>query len=171
MALFTGKVREGYPAEQMPKPATGNGPWGEAISYCLDKRRWRQADLVRAAQAIDPKKSKNTISTATRGLDCNTNTLRVIAAALEVALDEVLVSPARKSAQDRRRQMILDITEQVVRRVDATEGAGPQHTGTIEAQTEEFAARLLAEQERLNNERFSRENRQKKLNVGKRRKK
>ncbi len=126
MALFTVTTRRDYAQGHMPQPTLGDGPWGEAIEYWLNQRRWQQADIVRALEALYPpakgkkaKGNKNTVSTAARGFDCNTQTLRRIARALEVPLDQVLVSPLRRAANEDRRKLALDITEQVLRRMES----------------------------------------------------
>lgn len=127
MALFTGMPSGGYPRGRMPLPEKSDGPWGEAIQYWLAFRGWKQADLIREIQKAEPstsktdkknKGNKNTVSNAALGRDCNTRTLRVIATALNVPLDAVLVSPDRKSANEARKQMIMEITESVVRKIE-----------------------------------------------------
>ena len=131
MALFTGEVTQRYARASMPKPVSGDGPWGQGITYWLNRRGWRQADLQRAINepANEPPSdnpiSKNTISDATRGLDVNTATLRRIAKALDAPLDEVLVSPDRKDAREARKQLVLEITEKVVRDLEAAHAPPP----------------------------------------------
>ncbi len=134
MALFTTPSAGGYSSRQMPQPKTGNGPWGDAIRYWLKKRDMIQADLWRVIQEQGHKTTTNTISNACLGRDCNTNTLRIIATALNVPLDEILVSPDRQSESERRRLMILEITEHVVRAVD-TRGT-PQAAPSIDQDVE-----------------------------------
>ncbi len=131
MALFTGMSSGDYSRQHMPQPAKSDGPWGEAIQYWLDVKGWRQADLIREIQNLQKpeaavragkrkksKGNKNTVSTACLGRDCNTKTLRIIATALGVPLDGVLVSPDRKSANEARKQMILEIAEKVARELE-----------------------------------------------------
>jgi len=115
MALFTGALADGYSRQHMAQPKSGNGPWGEAIRYWLKLRDMQQADLMRAIRELRHKTTSNTISNASRGLDCHTKTLRIIATALNVSLDEILVSPSRQSESERRKLMIQEITERVVR--------------------------------------------------------
>ncbi len=122
MALFTSGVAGGYSSRQMPQPKTGNGPWGDAIRYWLRRRNMQQADLMRAIKEMRHSTTANTISNASLGRDCHTKTLRIIAAALNVSIDEVLVSPDRKSEAEARKLMIQEITERVVRAVDAPAG-------------------------------------------------
>jgi hypothetical protein len=125
MALFTGRSRADYPRVHMPKAATGDGPWGEAIEYWLNRKNWRQSDLLREIHNLNAhaKTSKNTISSAARGLDVSTRVLRVIAGALKAPLDSVLVSPERKLANEDRRRLAIEISEQVLRTIEG--GAGP----------------------------------------------
>src|SRR4051812_42018863 len=117
MALFTATAAAGYARQHMPQPKSGSGPWGEAIRYWLKEKDMRQADLVRAVHVANPQETitANTISNASRGLHCSTRTLEQIALALKVPLDEILVSPDRRSAQEARRQMVQEITEHVMR--------------------------------------------------------
>ncbi len=174
MALFTGTTRQGYAqAHNMPQPTLGDGPWGEAIEYWLKQRRWQQADIVRALEVLYPstkgkksKGNKNTVSTAARGLDCNTRSLRRIAKALAVPLDQVLVSPLRRAANEERRQLALDITERVLRAMESTgkpvaraetqqgtEGhhqppSNPLYTKTMQAGVDEFNAEQEAKRKK-----------------------
>jgi transcriptional regulator with XRE-family HTH domain len=149
MTLFTGASAEGYPRGHMPAASIGDGPWGEAISYWLKRKGWRQADLVKAIQNQHKNTSKNTISKAVRGFDTTTRVLRTISQALQVPLDLVLVSPDRKSANDARRQMVAEITEQVVRTMDTRVGvAAPVESPTFDAQTERFLNATVDEQRR-----------------------
>lgn len=99
----------------------GIGPWGQAIRYWLNERQMRQADLVRAVHEANPNQTitANTISNAARGLHCNTRTLQQIAIALKVRLDEVLVSPDRQLSNEDRRRLALEISQEVLRTVDA----------------------------------------------------
>lgn len=113
MALFTSRVGHAYAQRHMPKPATGDGPWGEAVEYWLKEKKIRQADLARVT-GIEPK----IISKIARGFHTSTRSLARIAAALELPLDAVLVSPDRKSLLEERKGMILEITELVTRRVE-----------------------------------------------------
>ncbi len=101
----------------MPRPAHADGPWGEAIRHWLKAREWVQADLVRAIQDAHPgsKIKANTISNAALGRDCRTSTLRQIADALQVPFEEVLVSPNRRSANEERKQLIIQAVEAALR--------------------------------------------------------
>lgn len=121
MPLLAGRYVEGYPRTRMPRPAYGDGPWGEAIRYWLTVRKLRQSDLVRLMRDRDPKDTTtpNTISNATRGLPTTTRVLDKIARALKVPIDAVLVSPERKLANEERRQLIQEITERVVRTMES----------------------------------------------------
>jgi len=105
----------------MPQPAQADGPWGEAIRYWLNVRTMRQADLARETD-IEAK----TISSVTRGFHTTTRILQRIAEALEIPLDAVLVSPDRKSANEARKQMILEITEHVTKQVEAAQQPAPK---------------------------------------------
>jgi len=104
----------------MPKPAIGNGPWGEAVEYWLKEKKIRQADLARMT-GIEAK----IISKIARGFHTSTRSLERIAIALELPLYAVLVSPDRKSAAEERKLMIQEITERVVRSIDTTPSALP----------------------------------------------
>ena len=121
MALFTTNIPRSYIRRHM-KPKHADGPWGEAIVYWLNERGWQQADLVRKGQGT---LTKNTVSTAFRGLDVNTMTLRLIAAVFEVPIEDVLVSPERKADSEIRKQEIQEITESVYSRMTATPPAQP----------------------------------------------
>jgi len=126
MPLFTGPVAGSYSRRHMPQPKSGDGPWGDAIRYWLLRRGMQQADLVRTIKAMNGTTTANTLSTAFRGLDCNTRTLRIIAAALKVTIDEVLVSPDRKSDVEARKAFVQEVTERVVRDLElATRPAPP----------------------------------------------
>jgi hypothetical protein len=106
----------------MPQAEHGDGPWGEAIEYWLKVKRWKQADLRRAFEELPDLQrggGKNTVSTAVRGLDVNTSTLRGIAKAFGVPLEEVLVSPDRRSAKERERELVEQISAKVYRDVTA----------------------------------------------------
>lgn len=121
MALYTAAARERYAQRQMAQPLMGFGPWGQAIRYWLNERKMRQADLVREVHKANPDKTitANTISNAARGLHCSTRTLEQIAIALRVRLDEVLVSPDRQLGNEDRRRLALEISQEVLRTVDA----------------------------------------------------
>lgn len=123
MALLMSIERRAY-ADGRMRPTAGDGPWGEAIIYWLKKRGWSQADLGRAASAIAKKDQatnlKNTVSNACLGRDCHTRTLRLLAAALNVPLDQLLVSPERKSDNERMRAVAVDIAERVLRQMEAS---------------------------------------------------
>lgn len=150
MVLFTVMPASAYARSRMPQPKTGTGPWGDAIRYWLRQRDMRQADLVREVRKANPGEAitANTLSNAARGLHCSTRTLEQIARALEIPLDDVLVSPDRQSAQDMRRKMVQEITENVMRAVDATRATPPPRT--IDQETDAYAERLNSEQEQLN---------------------
>jgi hypothetical protein len=124
MGLFTATASEGYAHPRMAQPKMGDGPWGIAIRYWLNERKMRQADLLRAVHDAHPNKriTANTISNATRGLHCSTRTLSQIATALKVRVDEVLVSPDRQLANEDRRRLAREISEEVLRTVDARQG-------------------------------------------------
>lgn len=150
MALFTDSPASGYSQPHMPQPARGDGPWGEAIEYWLNVRRWRQADLMRAT-AGKGDLTKNTISRAANGQDVNTETLRIIATAFGVALEDVLVSPDRQSAKEREEQMVERITKRVVGEIVAERRPRPLDVVTAEtpphealAPFERAAARIVA---------------------------
>jgi len=142
MALFTGRLRADYAQPHMPQPAQADGPWGEAIVYWLNARRWRQADLARET-GIEPK----TISSVTRGFHTTTRILQRIAEALQIPLDAVLVSPDRKSANEQRKQMIQEITERVVRHIEAPAIPGvtlPPNPSAVIARAEQRLAEEVA---------------------------
>lgn len=145
MALFTEKSEGQYAQPHMPQPAKGDGPWGEAIAYWLNVRHWRQADLVRATKGG---LSKNTVSIAFNGLDVNTETLRIIAKALNAPLDEVLVSPDRKSANETRKQMVIEIAERVLRDVESTRSVGQMPSADLDRAVEKFDEAITNEERR-----------------------
>lgn len=116
----------------MPKALRRNGPWGEAINYWLDQRGWNQTDLRKAIRQRNASVSKNTIGNAARGFDVSTRVLGIIATALDVSLEAVLVSPNRRSAQEERKQMILEITERVARQLDFPAPQAPNPLPTAE---------------------------------------
>lgn len=147
MALFTDRALDSYSQRRMPQPARGDGPWGEAITYWLNIRTWRQADLVRALKGnID----KNTVSRAANGHDVNTATLRLIAAALNAPLEDVLVSPIRKRQGEELRRMAHDVLEEFFRRAERphqpqiSEAAAHAAMETVVAEAERADARERA---------------------------
>lgn len=134
MELFTGTATTHYPRGQMKVKTQGTGPWGDAIKYWLKLRGWVQADLVAAVKALEatadkPKGSKNTVSRAFRGLDVNTSSLVLIAKALDVDIEDVLISPLRQLANDERRKEIQviseSVTENIWRRMTAPSRTAP----------------------------------------------
>ncbi len=133
MPLFTGSAAGGYSRRHMPQPKSGDGPWGDAIRYWLTRRGMQQADLVRAIKGLNGTTTPNTLSTAFRGLDCNTRTLRIIATALKVSLDEVLISPDRKSDVEARKAFVAEVTERVVRDLELTTRPTPPVPSVDEA--------------------------------------
>jgi transcriptional regulator with XRE-family HTH domain len=106
MATFTAQSRRGYPPVPVTLPAKAPGPWGEAIDYWLKQKNMRQADLVRAS-GIDP----NTISSIVRGFNTTTRLLWMIAKALQVPIDEVLLSPTRRTGSEAQKRMIAEAVE------------------------------------------------------------
>lgn len=149
MTLFTATSADGYPRRHMPQPKTGNGPWGEAIRYWLKQRDMQQADLMRAIRDLRHKTTSNTISNASRGLDCHTKTLRIIATALNVSVDEILVSPSRQSDTERRKLMIQEITERVVRTMSSpVETTIDQAVQQLDRATEREKKEIVARQNR-----------------------
>jgi len=131
MALLSEASRPNYPSPQMPQPARGDGPWGEAIAYWLDRRQWLPADLIEAA---DGAISKNTVYEACKGKDVNTSSLRVIASLLNAPLDEVLVSPARLKARDQQREVIYEAVSAALRARDVVPVPGVTVPPVSEAQ-------------------------------------
>lgn len=116
----------------MPLPPRKDGPWGEAIKYWLVQRGWNQTDLRKAVRQRNASVSKNTIGNAARGFDVSTRVLRIIATALDVSLEAVLLSPNRRSAQEERKQMIFEITERVARQFDFPATPAPNPSPTAE---------------------------------------
>lgn len=123
MTLFTATAAEGYSSQRMPQPAFADGPWGEAIRYWLNVRKLRQSDLVARTDL-----QANTISRATRGFHTTTRVLEKLAKALDIRFDEILVSPDRKSANEERRRLAVEISEQVLRTMEARAGQPPLPT-------------------------------------------
>lgn len=118
MTLFTTKPRYGYARPSMPKPKVGDGPWGEAIRYWMEVRKLSQADVVRSTKI-----QAKTVSRIVRGFHTQTRLLERIAVdALKVPLEVVLVSPERKLANEERRQLAREISEDVLRALDARGG-------------------------------------------------
>src|SRR4029453_8408539 len=99
----------------MPQPAIANGPWGEAIRYWLAVKKLRQADLARPIAQGGTGLRANTISRVTRGFDTTTRGLRRVAAAFDVPLDQVLLSPQRHHENEDRRRLAIEIAERVLR--------------------------------------------------------
>ncbi len=158
MPLFTGAVGGGYSRRHMPQPKSGDGPWGAAIRYWLNRRGMQQADLVRTIKALNGTTTPNTLSTAIRGFDCSTRTLRIIAAALKVSLDEVLVSPDKKSDVEARKAFVAEVAERVVRDLEHVPRPAPPVPTLNEAMQQlHRATQVEKENERL---RGSREKKQ-----------
>jgi len=128
MPLFTGSGVQSYARRHMPLPKRGGGPWGEAIRFWLDKRQIQQADVVRATGL-----RANTVSRATRGFHTTTRVLERIATALHAPIDQVLVSPVRKLANEERRALASEISEEVLRSID-------ERAGTVSETAEATAA-------------------------------
>jgi len=128
MALFTERSLGGYAQRHMPLPRRAKGPWGEAIRYWLDKRQIQQADVVRVTGL-----TANTVSRATRGFHTTTRVLERIAFAIRVPIDQVLVSPVRKLANEERRALASEISEEVLRSID-------ERAGTVSETAEATAA-------------------------------
>jgi len=131
MALAPALNRYGYAPHRMPKAKRGDGPWGEAISYWLEINNQTQADLIRLLNAPafiktygKPVQAK-TVSRIVRGFDTQTRVLRRIAAALGKPLDLILVAPGRMLANEKRVLLTRQITEEVLRSLDAR-GVAPQ---------------------------------------------
>jgi len=99
----------GYSRDSMPKPAIADGPWGEAIEHWLGVRKLRQADVVKLTGI-----NANTVSRAARGFDCSTRVLRRIAIALDARLDEILVSPNRKVANEERDRRVTEAVKRAL---------------------------------------------------------
>lgn len=117
MALFTSREGRDYARGHMPKPKTADGPWGEAIRHWMDVKKISQADIARETK-IQPK----TVSRIVRGFHTQTRLLERIAAVFDVPLDAVLVSPARRLANEERRRMIIEITDEAMRKYEARAG-------------------------------------------------
>jgi len=119
MAVLGPTTGHSYSAVQaMPQPAIANGPWGEAIRYWLSVRKLRQADLARPVSKGGTGLRANTISRVTRGFDTTTRVLRRIATALDIPLDQLLVSPQRHHESEDRRRLAIEIAERVLRTLE-----------------------------------------------------
>src|SRR3954466_11145302 len=101
MALLSAARGHAYAQCPMPAVKTGTGPWGEAIKYWLPRRNMRNADLARAT-GIEEK----TISKMARGFHTTTRKLEVVALALKVPLEQILVSPEQQRAHETQELMI-----------------------------------------------------------------
>ena len=115
MSQFTHAGLGRYPAE-VPQPRREDGPWGEAIQHWLNERKWSQADLAKATK-IQPK----TISQIARGFHTQTRVLEVIAKALDVTLDRVLVSPVRWGPTENRKLLVRNLFVQAIRLIETGE--------------------------------------------------
>jgi transcriptional regulator with XRE-family HTH domain len=127
----TREARYSFPG--MPQARRETGPWGDAVQYWLNHRQLRQADLVRATRI-----QAKTISQIARGFHTTTKLLGRIAAALNVPLDQVLVSPLKRGTMDDRRRLISGLMEDVLRFVDV---AGDD---TFDRDTLDLARRIYA---------------------------
>lgn len=116
MALLSTGPGRAYAQGSMPAVKTGNGPWGEAIRYWLPKRNMRNADLARAT-GIEEK----TIGKMARGFHTTTRKLEVVAVALGVTLEEILVSPDRIRASENLERLIRDAVSAVLRESGSTQ--------------------------------------------------
>ena len=98
------------------------GPWGQAIRHWLVVREKRQSDLVRAT-----KMGSKAITSIVRGNHTTTRALTKIAHALNVPLADLFVT----SPADQRR-LIVDITESVLREIQARGLTPPSVEDAIE---------------------------------------
>jgi transcriptional regulator with XRE-family HTH domain len=125
MALLSGTSGGNYDSRQMPQAAHGPGPWGEAITYWLNVRKLRQADLAKMTR-LQPK----TISRIVRGFHTQTQMLARIAEALGVSFDTVLVSPVRRRISEDKRHILQAMFEQMIQQMnDFIEEETPSSTG------------------------------------------
>lgn len=149
MALYTdGRVCD-Y-ARDVAKPKVGTGPWGQAIRYWLNRRNELPADLVRNANRLKVGLTPNTVSRARRGFHVSTRVLEKISMALEVTIEEVLVSPDHREDEARLSQLIQEGVQRSLRqfklrpeggKLFATTGNNPpNHTETIVRGIEEEEA-------------------------------
>lgn len=113
MALFTEPQRATYAQASMPQPTFAHGPWGEAIRHWLQKKNMSPADLARATGI-----QANTISRARRGFHTTTRVLEKIALAFKEPIEDVLVSPERRSALEDRKRIIQEAVEAALRAAD-----------------------------------------------------
>jgi transcriptional regulator with XRE-family HTH domain len=96
-------------------------PWGDAIRRLREQRKITRKQLAREA-----KLSVTTYGIIERGGHTQTRNLEKIAIALQVDLAEVLVPPRQSIALEERRDLVRQITEEVLRAVDSKAQAPPE---------------------------------------------
>lgn len=89
-------------------------PWGEAIRRLRELKKLTKKQLARTA-----KLSPTTYGLIERGEHTQTRNLEKIAAALQVDLSEVLVSPSVSMALEERRELAKEIAVDVLRVLDS----------------------------------------------------
>jgi transcriptional regulator with XRE-family HTH domain len=151
MPLVAATRRNGYARVEMPKAKQGDGPWGEAIRYWLGVQNRTQADLVRLLNDKDFVKAykgrpvtAKTVSRIARGFDTQTRLLRRIAAALNLSIDVILVAPGRTLANERRIELARQISEEVLRTLEA-KGVAPQANPKVQ-EVVERVTRLVSDE-------------------------
>ena len=106
MGLLSRMGANDYAGAVMPATKIGDGPWGDALKHLLRVNDKSQADLARET-GIEEK----TISKIARGFHCNTRKLALIAKVLKVSIEDVLLSPERRYADEARKRMIQEAVE------------------------------------------------------------
>ena len=115
MPRFTATPAPRYAPRTMSRAAPlGHGPWGEAIRYWLRRKKLNQAELAELAGI-----QQTTVSRLARGYHGQTRILDDIARKLEVALEDVLVSPLRRGPADTKRQFLREMINDALRTIDA----------------------------------------------------
>lgn len=132
MGLFTAARRGGYPRQLMRRGAEiQHGPWGKAIEYWLDVKKLRQADLAKLTDI-----QAKTISQLARGFHTQTRVLEVIAAALKVPFDQILVSPLQSGPKERRQEFAKGVIKDLLHSLEDADD--------LDAETAALAKRVQA---------------------------
>jgi hypothetical protein len=98
MPLLLSDPEDDYAEGEMTSRKSGAGPWGEAIRYWMGERGIKSnkalAEKVRATDG--GKFTEKTAGNLVKGGTATTTTLRRVARALNVPIEQVLISPERR---------------------------------------------------------------------------